>query len=478
MMEAKVLLVRVSSSSSGTKEFSVPVTLDALSNAFHERVDFLEECGGDEKIVFPTDSKFWDLDPQMTYKTGNSHPNFVGDRRSVARRATVSSVSPWTSAILLLFQAKELFEISCLHECHELLNFALDVMKVEKEDNEIFGLFQTMRALVHLVFNRTEEAAKDITNKKLHLTGFPSWPMNSDISGYLFKKGEVGIKFWRKRFFVLCSNFLIYYGDEKDFEPNGVILLKDFKITGDSDPCQFHIVTSSRTYDLKTANKDELDAWVSAIHTRERLHLLKMEFPPQNIEFEGHNISLFDKVDEIPKEDFVSLFPSASPKLMSILVANLVTRCSGGEFVKRKSFALLLNSFGRLRGDQSNTDKKSKAVIDLAEIVALLQKEYFHPFLSEQEAHSLLESQEPGIFLIRCCDSVYRSFALDCVTPGQRIFSRRILSTPQGLIFFGNTFVGMDPLIQYYKDVPLPVAETFLREPCPKKYYYQSMIDV
>jgi len=260
-----------------------------------------------------------------------------------------------------------------------------------------------------------------------------------------------------------------------------VIPLKDVKVVADgpSDSFAFNIITQNRTYGLKAINESDFDFWMKNLKSLEgKFELLDIDFPTFKIEFEGRGLAIFAESDILSREDFVGLFKTLSPKLLEILVSNLVTKGSQGEFVKKEHFAYFLNCFGRLRGDKSNTDNNAVTLIDFAQIVALLQQPYFHAFLSEFESHALLSSQPLGTFLIRCNLSVYRAFTLDCVIENQKVFSRKIISTPQGMVFANNRFFPMDLLVQYHKEVELPSTNVKLTESCPKKYYFQSMVDV
>jgi len=88
--------------------------------------------------------------------------------------------------------------------------------------------------------------------------------------GFLTKQGG-GHKNWKKRYFVLKTNFMCYYKDNKNLKhPQGVIDLNDSKITRvDKDEVKknfvFQIVTAKRTYLCKADSDEDVDSWIGAI---------------------------------------------------------------------------------------------------------------------------------------------------------------------------------------------------------------------
>lgn len=85
--------------------------------------------------------------------------------------------------------------------------------------------------------------------------------------GWLSKQGG-NVKNWKKRWFVLRGNMLLYM-KEKDSKPLGIINLASSIGTAEinipSYSFAFEIATSGRNYLIVAGSKDDLDAWLQAI---------------------------------------------------------------------------------------------------------------------------------------------------------------------------------------------------------------------
>jgi len=95
-------------------------------------------------------------------------------------------------------------------------------------------------------------------------------PDRDEKDGWLTKQGG-GVKTWKKRYFILKTNFVCYYKDSKNLKhPQGVIDLNDSKVSR-VDPEEakkafvFQIITPGRTYRCKGENDEEVESWISSI---------------------------------------------------------------------------------------------------------------------------------------------------------------------------------------------------------------------
>eukprot|EP01104_Vermistella_antarctica_P017274 TRINITY_DN6096_c0_g1_i1.p1 TRINITY_DN6096_c0_g1~~TRINITY_DN6096_c0_g1_i1.p1 ORF type:complete len:911 (-),score=225.90 TRINITY_DN6096_c0_g1_i1:94-2697(-) len=89
-------------------------------------------------------------------------------------------------------------------------------------------------------------------------------------AGYLTKQGG-SVKTWKRRFFLLKDNFILYYKRSKaDEEPVGVIYLDQVEVTSESENktkrknC-FKISTPGRTYNISADRAVERDIWIESV---------------------------------------------------------------------------------------------------------------------------------------------------------------------------------------------------------------------
>jgi len=103
-----------------------------------------------------------------------------------------------------------------------------------------------------------------------------------EYKGYLLKKGDKGItKSYRKRYFVLRSNKLIYYASPEDKEALGTISLnKASGIHKSSQPsnkkdaqCAFQIDTGIRIYYLLAETEDSCKQWIDMLNNSKKYYL-------------------------------------------------------------------------------------------------------------------------------------------------------------------------------------------------------------
>ncbi|KAI9337755.1 hypothetical protein BDR26DRAFT_896510 [Obelidium mucronatum] len=83
-------------------------------------------------------------------------------------------------------------------------------------------------------------------------------------SGYLRKKGEKR-KTWKTRWFVLRTNKLAYYKNDKEYELLNIIPLENITTVADVDLAHrgnvFGIITRDRTYFLQGSSPTEMESW-------------------------------------------------------------------------------------------------------------------------------------------------------------------------------------------------------------------------
>lgn len=89
------------------------------------------------------------------------------------------------------------------------------------------------------------------------------------IEGYLLKLGRN--KGWRKRWFVLRTDTLAYYEDEKEYSPHRIIPLNHIMDSLEIDPVSkskqhcFKIIIPKRSYVLCAPTENDLDSWLNAL---------------------------------------------------------------------------------------------------------------------------------------------------------------------------------------------------------------------
>ncbi|GHJ88592.1 hypothetical protein NliqN6_4994 [Naganishia liquefaciens] len=93
-------------------------------------------------------------------------------------------------------------------------------------------------------------------------------------SGYLMKKGERR-KTWKKRWFVLRTEKLAYYKDDKEYVLCRILNLRDIHsvLAVQLKKNQHHtigLVTSSRTYYVRADTAAEMEAWIRALNETRR----------------------------------------------------------------------------------------------------------------------------------------------------------------------------------------------------------------
>jgi hypothetical protein len=86
--------------------------------------------------------------------------------------------------------------------------------------------------------------------------------------GYLVKQGHVA-KNWKKRYFVLKSDVIIYYENDQKKKEKGTISLKNARMTervNSPNLFQVYDVVFDKTYSLQASSEDECDEWFTAVN--------------------------------------------------------------------------------------------------------------------------------------------------------------------------------------------------------------------
>ncbi|KAI8334606.1 hypothetical protein BC941DRAFT_431668 [Chlamydoabsidia padenii] len=89
------------------------------------------------------------------------------------------------------------------------------------------------------------------------------------VEGYLLKLGRN--KGWQKRWFVLRTDTLAYYEDEKEYSPHRIIPLEHIMDTLEIEAISknkqycFKIIIPKRNYVLCASTEDDMEAWLNAL---------------------------------------------------------------------------------------------------------------------------------------------------------------------------------------------------------------------
>eukprot|EP01099_Mayorella_cantabrigiensis_P006250 TRINITY_DN5173_c0_g1_i1.p1 TRINITY_DN5173_c0_g1~~TRINITY_DN5173_c0_g1_i1.p1 ORF type:complete len:147 (-),score=10.12 TRINITY_DN5173_c0_g1_i1:216-656(-) len=122
-------------------------------------------------------------------------------------------------------------------------------------------------------------------------------PGGPSLSGYLSKRGDKGIKTWKRRFFVLEYNEIAYYVDETRQNELGRIPLKGSTVptsftVGSQGEGYFQINTPLRIYYLVADTKSTMDKWTKACQKSiEMYHHRKNSLPPRTLLFSSSKAS-------------------------------------------------------------------------------------------------------------------------------------------------------------------------------------------
>jgi len=153
----------------------------------------------------------------------------------------IESLKQYYQNIVVDLQNKHVEEIQNIKQVHE------KEMKNMKQlyDEKVRDLRETIQKLNNMLPDRDEK------------------------DGWLTKQGG-GVKTWKRRYFILKTNFICYYKDSKNLKhPQGVIDLNDCKVckvdAESKKTFTFNIITTRRTYLIKGDSDEDVDGWISSI---------------------------------------------------------------------------------------------------------------------------------------------------------------------------------------------------------------------
>jgi len=94
----------------------------------------------------------------------------------------------------------------------------------------------------------------------------PSKKKKFKFTGYLKKQIENGpLKTWKKRWFTLKENRLLYFGDMQDEKPKGAIDLTELVLVKIVEGERFVIQTQHRAFNLQAESEKEAQIWVHGL---------------------------------------------------------------------------------------------------------------------------------------------------------------------------------------------------------------------
>ena len=94
-----------------------------------------------------------------------------------------------------------------------------------------------------------------------------------DVRGWLKKAGPKGTG-WKKRWFILNGNLLVYFKGVNDATPQGEIKMNDARIRS-VDQTRFNIEVQTRIFYLQAASEKEKNDWISTLNAA-RVHFIKL----------------------------------------------------------------------------------------------------------------------------------------------------------------------------------------------------------
>jgi hypothetical protein len=119
--------------------------------------------------------------------------------------------------------------------------------------------------------------------------------------GYMMKKDNGWLAYllpcwmpaWKKRFFVVCGNYLFRFEDEEGEKPKGVPIPLDGCMITEIGENKFVVNCIRKTYCLQAADTDDLRKWIKAIKTR------KLEAIRENMGHVEVNQKIFVRIRDI-----------------------------------------------------------------------------------------------------------------------------------------------------------------------------------
>lgn len=115
--------------------------------------------------------------------------------------------------------------------------------------------------------NKLRTASELETETNVFLTRNTTTVVNTKVSGFLNKKGEIGIvKRWKKRFFQVEGDEIQYFEREGEECKGSIKMNEIIDVLPGQVRYGFNIVTTKkRVYELHAFSKEEMDMWVQAL---------------------------------------------------------------------------------------------------------------------------------------------------------------------------------------------------------------------
>jgi len=115
--------------------------------------------------------------------------------------------------------------------------------------------------------NKLRTSSELQTETNVFLTRNTTTVVNTKVSGFLNKKGEIGIvKRWKKRFFQVEGDEIQYFEREGEECKGSIKMNEIIDVLPGQVRYGFNIVTTKkRVYELHAFSKEEMDMWVQAL---------------------------------------------------------------------------------------------------------------------------------------------------------------------------------------------------------------------
>ncbi|XP_070270835.1 arf-GAP with Rho-GAP domain, ANK repeat and PH domain-containing protein 3 isoform X2 [Myotis yumanensis] len=191
----------------------------------------------------------------------------------------------------------------------------------------------------------TEETSDDLISPYASFSSTADRPMPL-LSGWLDKLSPQGNYVFQRRFVQFNGRSLMYFGNDKDPFPKGVIPLSAIEMTRSSKDNKFQVITSQRVFVFRTESEAQRDTWCSTLQScLKEQRLLGHPRPPQlprplrtgMLELRGHKAKVFAALS--PGE--LALYKSEQAFSLGIGICFIELQGCSVRETKSRSFDLL-----------------------------------------------------------------------------------------------------------------------------------------
>nr|KAF6347776.1 ArfGAP with RhoGAP domain, ankyrin repeat and PH domain 3 [Myotis myotis] len=191
----------------------------------------------------------------------------------------------------------------------------------------------------------TEETSDDLISPYASFSSTADRPMPL-LSGWLDKLSPQGNYVFQRRFVQFNGRSLMYFGNDKDPFPKGVIPLSAIEMTRSSKDNKFQVITSQRVFVFRTESEAQRDTWCSTLQSclkEQRLlgHLRAPQLPRPlrtgMLELRGHKAKVFAALS--PGE--LALYKSEQAFSLGIGICFIELQGCSVRETKSRSFDLL-----------------------------------------------------------------------------------------------------------------------------------------